>query len=369
MKLCIFSSTLLALLVATAHAADPKLKICDPAPAVNVAKWFKGQEVPKFEHGQVYVVEFWATWCGPCKESIPHLTELAKAFDGKAHIIGVSIWESEKTDHEKRLAGVSKFVDQMGDKMVYSIAADDNDGSMAKSWMEAATETGIPTAFIVGKDGKIAWIGFPWGGLDKTLEQTVAGTLDANAVATEAAARQEAKDARAKQEAMLKPVTELQAQKKPQEAIAALDKLIAVHPEYASKTGFLRYRLLMAYDQPAAYAQVRELLNGDLNNNANGLYQIARDLIDPPGPKIKDWDLAFDVSQRAVKLSPSNPSYLATLAEAYAGKADYAKAMETMDLALRKAADDKSFPEGSTKYLTSRLESFKKAQQKAAPAA
>jgi len=362
------AATLLSLsLAASLGATEPKLKVGDAAPSMQVAKWLKGGPVTKFESGQVYVVEFWATWCGPCKQSMPHLTELAKKFDGKARIIGVSIWETEKTDHAKRLAAVAKFVEAMGEKMNYGVAADDNEGFMARNWMEAADEGGIPTAFIVGKDGKIAWIGYPWGGLDRALEQAVAGTLDPKAVQAEAAERQRLREARNRERELLKPVSDLQAQKKPAEAVAALDKLEGEHPEMADKTGYLRYKLLMAYDQPAAYRQVRKMLDGELKNNPSGLYGIARDLTDPPGPKTKDWDLAFAVSQRACELSKfSNPSYLATLGEAYAGKGNYPKAIETMELALNKAAADDSLPDGSQKYLQRRLQAIKAAQEKAA---
>ncbi len=350
-------------------APATKLKIGDPAPSIHVAKWFKGEPGSGFETGQVYVVEFWATWCASCKEGMPHLTALAKEFEGKARIIGVSIWEAEKTNHTARLAAVGKFVDRMGDKMKYLVAADDNEGFMARNWMGEADEDGLPTAFIVGKDGKIAWIGSPHHGLDKALEGTVAGTLDSKTALAAVAERQKIREERARRAKLLKPVTDLQTQSKPAEAVAALDKVVADHPELANLTGVFRFRLLMGYDQPAAYRLMRELLNGQLKNNASTLYSVARELTDPPGPKTKDWDLAFAVSQRACELSRfTNPSHLSTLAEAYAGKGNYAKAVETEELALAKAAADESFPEGSTKYLQRRLASFKAARQKSAPA-
>jgi len=350
-----------------ASAAAVTLHIGDQAPAIQVAKWFKGVPLAKFEPGQIYVVEFWATWCAPCLKSIPHLTEMKKTFDGKARILGISIWEAEKKDNDKRLTAVKTFVEKMGTKMDYGVAADDNDGFMAKNWMEAAGQSGIPTAFIVGKDGTIVWVGYPWGGLDEALEKTVAGTLDIAAVKAEATKQQDAKAAKNQHNSLLKPVTELKSQHQPVEAIAALEKLIGEHPEFAGETGFLRFKLLMDYDQPAAYVVARNLLKGEFKDNPNALYSIGRDLTDPPGPKTKDWDLAMAIGLRIVELSSDNPSNIAILSEAYAGKANYAKAVETMELALSKAAANEGFNAGSIKYLQGRLKKFKAELQKTSP--
>src|SRR6266568_1760611 len=56
------------------------LKPGDLAPALTVTKWLQGRPVPKFEPGGVYVVEFWATWCGPCIAFMPHLAELQARY-------------------------------------------------------------------------------------------------------------------------------------------------------------------------------------------------------------------------------------------------------------------------------------------------
>ena len=281
-----------------ASAAETPLKIGDPAPPIVVAKWFKN-EAPGALAGKVTVVEFWATWCGPCKKGIPHLTELAKEYQGKARIIGVSIWEAEKTDHDKRLAAVGKFVDSMGDTMDYSVAADDNAGTMAKTWMEAANEKGIPTAFVIGKDGRIAWIGNPWEGLDKALADAVNGRLDTTAIADQAAARQKAKDAKETIRLLLEPVNQLVADNQHAEAVNLLDKLVAGNPELQGKMGYFRYRILKGYDQPAAWRQARALLDGELKDNPGALYSIARDLTDPPGPR----------PRTGISLSPSRNTW------------------------------------------------------------
>ena len=62
------------------------------------------------------------------------------------------------------------------DLMRYTVAID-SDGVTSSAFMEAAGESGIPTAFVVGLDGKIEWIGHPMA-IDEPLEQIAAGTWD-----------------------------------------------------------------------------------------------------------------------------------------------------------------------------------------------
>ena len=155
----------------TTHAAE----LGDPAAELQIKKWVKGEPVKLDDDKKIYVVEFWATWCPPCRTSIPHLTEVQNRFKDKGVvIIGISD-EPENT--------VSKFVDQMGSKMDYRVAIDDGRKTSA-GYMGAYGVNGIPHAFIV-KDQKVIWEGHPMAGLDKTLEQIVAGEYDIESAKTQ----------------------------------------------------------------------------------------------------------------------------------------------------------------------------------------
>ena len=69
-------------------ADDGLLAPGSPAPAIAIAKWMQGEPVEEFEAGKVYVVEFWATWCGPCLQSMPHMAQLQTEYGDKVAFIG-----------------------------------------------------------------------------------------------------------------------------------------------------------------------------------------------------------------------------------------------------------------------------------------
>jgi thiol-disulfide isomerase/thioredoxin len=156
------------------------LHLGDAAPALAPSKWIQGEAVEKFEPGKVYIVEFWATWCGPCRMAIPHLNEIYEKFRNKGLVV---IGQDVSEQGEKAGDAVAKFVKSMGTSMTYPVALDsvsggEDRGKMATTWMSAAGQDGIPTAFVVNQAGKIAWIGNPLVSLDKDIEVVLAGKFD-----------------------------------------------------------------------------------------------------------------------------------------------------------------------------------------------
>ena len=145
-------------------------KIGDPAAPLRVAQWIrKGPvDLAAGKDKTVYVVEFWATWCPPCRQSIPHLSELQARFkDQGVVVVGISD-EKSKT--------VQPFVEKMADKMDYAVGLDDTQQTN-KAYMEAYHQNGIPTAFVIDKSGAVVWVGHPMDGLDKVIEQVLAGSF------------------------------------------------------------------------------------------------------------------------------------------------------------------------------------------------
>lgn len=186
----IFQSLLIVLLscfvIFSVSAQDEiTLTIGDQAPELKYSKWIKGEPVNTFEGDQLYILEFWATWCGPCKAAMPHLTELQKEYKGKATIIGVNVWESKADDgkqYDTNLPAIEKFVNGNTDNMGYSVIADNNNMDMANNWLKAAGIGGIPSTFVI-KNNRIIWIGHPIK-LDTTLSKVFDGSYDMQAYKT-----------------------------------------------------------------------------------------------------------------------------------------------------------------------------------------
>ncbi|MCL4694807.1 MAG: TlpA family protein disulfide reductase [Candidatus Hydrogenedentes bacterium] len=142
-----------------------KRKIGDAAPEISVSEWVQGGPVAldSTSGKNVYLIEFWATWCPPCRKSIPHLNDLYATYkDRGLQVVAIS---NEEADH------VAEFVKLQGDKMVYPVAIDGN-GTMIENYMTAFGQDGIPHVFLVDTEGKIAWHGHPMSDeLGKELEK------------------------------------------------------------------------------------------------------------------------------------------------------------------------------------------------------
>jgi thiol-disulfide isomerase/thioredoxin len=105
--------------------------------------------------GHPLIVEFWATWCPPCRKSIPHLNEVYDKYRARGlEIVGITA-EDE--------AMIGSFVK---DNPIKYHPAVDRGGKLAKQF----GIRGIPHAMLVDKAGKIVWEGHPMALEEKDME-------------------------------------------------------------------------------------------------------------------------------------------------------------------------------------------------------
>jgi thiol-disulfide isomerase/thioredoxin len=352
----VLAAALAALCLPHGRAADePKLGVGDASPKLEVKEFVKGEPVKGLAKGQIYVVEFWATWCGPCRATIPHLTKLQKQYKDKVVFIGVSVWERDQ-------GKVKPFVDEMGEKMDYRVALDEvgkgkgNDGKMATNWMTAAGQQGIPTAFVVNGDGKIAWIGHP-AEMDKPLEQIVAGKWDLAKAADDfkkAASRQ------AKLEKLFDQIDQADEKKDHKAVVKLIDEAVKEDPELEEQLGMVKFGALIKLGDVAKTVEYGSKLADKGKDNEQQLNALAWFLVESPGPKPdpKLMKFALEVAQKADKLAGGKaPDVADTLAKAYYENGDFAKALENQERAVKLA---KGTPFEKDEDLKERLELYRK---------
>lgn len=92
-------------------------------------------------HGKVILLNFWATWCGPCRAEIPDLIELQKKYADKLQIIGLDVDDDDSTE-------VKQFVEKFG--INYPVAMVTNEIRMQYGGVAA-----LPTSFVLDSEGRV----------------------------------------------------------------------------------------------------------------------------------------------------------------------------------------------------------------------
>lgn len=147
-------------------------KVGNSPPALSVDEWLKGEPIKSFEEGNAYLVEFWGTWCGPCIENIPHLSQIQNKYSSQGLIV-IGVATHEFDGREK----LDKFMKDRGDEMEYRVAFD-TDLSMQQDWdtgEKGGDNFRLPVCFLIDKKGTVVFVGHP---SDKKLEGEIEKALN-----------------------------------------------------------------------------------------------------------------------------------------------------------------------------------------------
>lgn len=128
-----------------AFSQDKKLwaksVINQKAPKLIVEKWLSDKPNTK---GKFVLIDFWATWCGPCKRAIPELNQFRKEFENDLIVIGIS-------DEEQQI------VQSLRAPEIEYYSAIDTERRMY-NWLEVK---GIPHCILIDPNGMVRWEGYP----------------------------------------------------------------------------------------------------------------------------------------------------------------------------------------------------------------
>jgi cytochrome c biogenesis protein CcmG/thiol:disulfide interchange protein DsbE len=151
------------LLIGACSTADDGKVLAGPAPNFTLED-ISGEPLSLSEvKGKVVVVDFWATWCGPCLMSIPELVDLQDKYEAKGLVVvGISV------DDEVSKGELLAFKEKM--RINYRVLKANN--KVYEDYFGRTSGFSIPTLFVIDREGKVRdrFVGFTPGVVEKSVQ-------------------------------------------------------------------------------------------------------------------------------------------------------------------------------------------------------
>lgn len=265
---------------------------------------------------------------------MPHLSELQKRHADD----GVTIIAVTKEDKNNSIEQVRKMTADKGDTMAYTVAFDDA-GKTYADYMTASGQRGIPTAFLVDKTGRIAYIGHP-SNMDIPMARVANGTWDP------VKGPEDMQAMSAMRNKIASGARSVNAESAPK-LLGMLDEFSERWPEVADSLNSIKYPILMAAGKHAEAGVLgRELVQTAIHNkDAGTLNQIAWGIVDPDvKSEHRDVSLALWAAEVAANLSEhKDAAILDTLARAHFWIGGLERAIQIQEQAVELTATDKRY--------------------------
>jgi thiol-disulfide isomerase/thioredoxin len=312
----------------SAKPAFGLLKVGDPAPPLKVTDWVKGKpfDIVKDGKDKVILIEFWATWCVPCIQIIPETNKLHRRYGDK----GLVIIGATDSGQGQSLRAVQQFVAKQGHRMEYRIAFDNTQKS-TEAYINATGAFGIPHAVVIGKDGRIAWIGHP---ADPEMKEAIQDLL----LDRFDAARFQARAAlNARMEPLLNDFYMAMNKSEWRRCLSLTEAMLAVDP---ANLDALRFRVIIYIEELEAASELRAWVDrfiGKHADNAEALAKLASLLISMPQMPDRQPDLALRTARLAYNADSKDVGVIQTLALVCFEIGDVDRAIEYQRKAVKAA--------------------------------
>ncbi|UPJ47693.1 TlpA family protein disulfide reductase [Bradyrhizobium sp. 200] len=351
------------------------VRMDSPAPPIKVENWLRGQPLTSFQPGKVYIVEFWATWCGPCVKAMPHLVRLQEEYrDRGLEVVGVAANEEGPTLDEARTK-LDAWLTKKFSNLNYRIGFDYT-GNMNKLWMDPSFSVGIPTSFVVDRDGYIAFIGLPTQ-LDDVLPKILNGSWrtsdEAKAADTERIAEgerttREMTRKRALTEPIFAKLTPAMKAEDWANALSAVEEAVAVMPDDVNfrvlHAGLLLHRMR---DMRNGLPVMRQLVRDAIGKKSEPWMAGAmRQLFDPANdnsdfPPAERFAMGKELSEHILALNPpqrgDGSKFLSygAVAQYYYESGNKGRAIELVEVALKSLDGPEPIPDELKQHFMSLL--------------